>query len=304
MVKMLDLRDQFLKGELDKHTYSKLILAKHSVFSEYSAMLSASDIRHIEIDKNGVWVHSNLGPVCLELSLLDRGTPSMVALNFGQYERSEFDIWQRLVPSTASIADIGANIGWYSLHWATRSPNARIFSFEPVPSTFKAFHKNIVRNDLSNIRAEQLGMSDKIGAMELFVDPSIAGAASAHPSVYESTSIALTVQMTTLDNYASIHGLHFDAIKIDVEGGELAVLKGATKVLSRDRPILFVEMLRRHARAFGYHPNDILSFTRLFGYKCYCIEDNRLAEFTQMDDETTATNFFFIHASKLPDTLP
>jgi FkbM family methyltransferase len=298
MTDRLELRELFRQGILDKHAYSKAILVKHAVLAEYSALLSGSDIKHIEINSDGVWLHSSLAPICVELDLLDRGTPGMAALNFGNYERTEFNMWRRLVPSAASIADIGASIGWYSAHWAALDSEARVIAFEPVPSTFRGLQRTVSRNRLSNITAEPLGVSEKDGKLEIFVDPSIAGAASAHPSVYAATSNPVCVQVIQLDNYASQHNLHFDALKIDVEGGELAVLKGATQVITRDRPILLVEMLRRHARAFGYHPNDIIAFMKPLGYRCYFVNEDHLLEFTQMDEETIETNFFFIHESK------
>lgn len=298
MNQRLDLRAAFRQGTLDKHAYSKAIVPLHTVLAEYATLLEDSDVDHLEIRADGVWLHSGLAPVSFALALGDRGTPTMVSLNFGRYERDEFDMWLRLVPKGSSIADIGANIGWYGIHWATLDPSCRVVAFEPVPDTYRTLQGNIARNKLANMIAEPMGVSSAAGTIEIFVDPTIAGAASAHPSVYGETSKAVTAPVVTLDSYARQHGLRFDALKIDVEGGELAVLQGAAEVLARDRPILFVEMLRRHAKEFGYHPNDIIALMKSHGYSCYRLADDALVDFPAMDDETVETNFFFIHDKK------
>ena len=298
MSNLLNLREDYRSGRIDKHIYSKSLLSVHSLLGEYRALLVDSDIDRIEIGADGIWLYSNLAPICMELSLIDRGTPGMNALNFGQYERPEFDMWQKLVANGATIADIGANIGWYSIHWAAIDPSSHIFSFEPVPSTYESLTKNVNKNNLMNIVVENMGMSSSCGSLEIFVDPSIAGAASAHPSVYGASSMPVQTVVTTLDDYAKLNTLHFDAVKLDVEGGELAVLQGASQVLSDDRPIIFIEMLRRHARAFGYHPNDIIALMKTFDYDCFRIESGVLLPFLHMDEHTIDTNFFFIHRSR------
>ncbi len=113
----------------------------------------------------------------------------------------------------------------------------------------------------------------------------------------------MTAKTTTLDDYAVSHSLRFDAIKLDVEGGELAALQGAKQVLTEHRPMIFSEMLRRHARAFGYHPNDIIAMMNSLNYGCFRTSGGNLAPFERMEEDTVETNFFFLnrvaHASLL-----
>lgn len=289
------LREQFRRGAIDKHEYSRAMALQHEALSEYVRLLRGSDIALIEIGTDGIRIRSRLAPVVFPFDPIDRGSPCMVALNFGAYERPEFDMWKRLVPAGATVADIGANIGWYSVHMAAHDAAARIFAFEPVPCSFNLLSRAVTENGLNNVVMEQLAVADRSGAMIIHVDPTIAGAASAHPTVYQDSSAPVQVQVTTMDEYADAHRLKFDAFKLDVEGGEFAALRGATTVLTRDRPMVFVEMLRRHARAFGYHPNDIIAFMESLGYACFHIAGAALTPFHVMEEDTTATNFFFLH---------
>lgn len=293
----LRLREDYRRGLIDKHEYSRAMSAQHEALAEYMELLTGSDIERIELTSEGVWLHSRLAPVAIACDLGDRGTPPMVSLNFGQYERTEFDMWKRLVPHAAVIADIGANIGWYCAHMAATDPQAHIVAFEPVPSSFNWLQMTIARNGFQNIVAEPLAISDRAGTIELHVDPTIAGAASAHPTVYFDNASPVTAKATTLDDYAVSHSLRFDAIKLDVEGGELAALQGAKQVLTEHRPMIFSEMLRRHARAFGYHPNDIIAMMNSLNYGCFRTSGGNLAPFERMEEDTVETNFFFLHRS-------
>jgi hypothetical protein len=90
-------------------------------------------------------------------------------------------------------------------------------------------------------------------------------------------------------------------IKIDVEGAELLVLRGAQETLRHQHPIIQCEMLRKWAKRFKYHPNDIIAFLSRFGYQCYVLRSGKLCRFHAMTDETEERNFFFIHSErKLP----
>jgi FkbM family methyltransferase len=295
MNERLRLREQYRSGAIDKHEYFRLMTVQHEALLDYVQLLAGSDLATIEIDADGIRVRSRLAPVLFPFDPSDRGTPCMVSLNFGQYERAEFDMFRRLVSAGATIADVGANIGWYSAHLAAHDPTSRIFAFEPVPSSFNWLTRTIRLNRLSNVVAEQLAISDRAGTLVIHVDPTIAGAASAHPTVYQDSSTPVQVQAVSLDDYASAHGLKFDAIKLDVEGGELAALKGARRILADERPIVFAEMLRRHARAFGYHPNDIIALMESLGYACFHAALARLVAFRRMEESTLETNFFFLH---------
>lgn len=291
----LALRAAFERGELDKHAYSRAMAEQHAALTEYGELLRGTSAAKIEIADDGIWMQSRLAPVWISYDPADRGSPPIVILNFGAYEPENFALWHSLLPAGASIADIGANIGWYTLHAAALDPSATVVAFEPVPKSFEQLRRAIVRNGLSRVTTENVAVADHTDGLTLIADLSIAGAASVHPTIMLDHPQTIHVSSVTLDGYAKEHALHFDAIKLDVEGGELAVLRGATQILTTDRPLVFCEMLRRHARAFGYHPNDIITLMAGHGYRCFTLSGGRLQAFAEMTEETMQTNFFFLH---------
>ena len=130
------------------------------------------------------------------------------------------------------------------------------------------------------------------------VDATISGAASAAPSTGETGLEPISCPVKTIDDIVYSHKGTVQVLKLDIEGGELLALRGASRVLSEQRPIVFCEMLRKLARPFGYHPNDIIALMNGYGYACYRAETDRLIRFESMDEDTIETNFYFLHGDR------
>jgi FkbM family methyltransferase len=197
------------------------------------------------------------------------------------------------------IFDIGANVGYYSLRWASHmAAGGQIHAFEPVPSTFAWLLRNIALNDLDDvIHANNIGLGAAPQTMSIFV-PELTGSGAAsfrnlHP---DEASCEVEVKLETLDRYFSASGLNrLDLIKADVEGAELLVLQGGCETIARYRPLIFMELLRKWSKPFGYHPNDVLKMLGEIGYRCYTFGEGRLIPFQMMTEDTVQKNFFFAH---------
>lgn len=79
--------------------------------------------------------------------------------------------------------------------------------------------------------------------------------------------------VTTLDKYCERNGIEFvDLIKVDLEGAELFVLKGAKRLLEANpRPVIVVEMNRRTVERFGYTVDTLLGFWESKGFRCFSV---------------------------------
>ena len=78
----------------------------------------------------------------------------------------------------------------------------------------------------------------------------------------------------------------------------MLAFRGGLNVITKFKPIIFTEMLRKWSEKFNYHPNDIIKFFADIGYDCYVNEGDFLKLFARMDDLTKETNFFFLHRDK------
>ena len=289
------LRLSYLRGELDKHEFARQIGEHHRALRDTASLLEGSDIAAIELTPGTVTFVSRFGHARFPCDPVDRGLPPVVALNFGAYERKDFSMLLQLVPPGGTFVDIGANIGWYSIHVAIADREANVIAVEPIPSSFRWLVAAIEANSLTNITPLNIAVGPQDGTTTLFVDATISGAASAAPSTGEAGLEPITCPVKTIDDIVYRHSETVQVLKLDIEGGELLALRGAARVLSEQRPIVFCEMLRKLARPFGYHPNAIIALMDGYGYACYRAEADCLIRFESMDEETIETNFYFLH---------
>ena len=101
----------------------------------------------------------------------------------------------------------------------------------------------------------------------------------------------------TLDKYIKEKKVQPDFLKIDVEGAEKNVIEGFhnSLILLKKKNILFIEILRKWSREFGYSATEFFKEIISYGYKCYSsCSNNTLKECNGIDDKTIETNFLFI----------
>jgi FkbM family methyltransferase len=171
----------------------------------------------------------------------------------------EMDILEQLnsiLPEQAVIFDLGANIGNHSLYWAKKRNAKKVYAFEPVLETFKILEKNIQLNHGENvIAAYNVALSDRQENLTIksFSQQNIGGTSL-------KKSISGNIQAIDLDHF-QFPEKNIDLVKIDVEGFECNVLKGATAFLRNYAPkFIFIEVLtwrnarfvRRFLSSFGY----------------------------------------------------
>ena len=82
-----------------------------------------------------------------------------------------------------------------------------------------------------------------------------------------------------------------------VEGAEYLVIQGALEIIQQHKPVLMLEMLRKWMRCFHVHPNDVINELKNMGYKCYSVSPQTalLIHVPFVDENTSETNFFFLH---------
>lgn len=143
--------------------------------------------------------------------------------------------------------DVGANTGFYSILVGKLAPRCQIRAFEPVPSIVRMCRENLAAN-LVSADLHEVALSEHEGTAEIFFPP------GDHGLVETSASLSATfnsggnmsssiVTTRTLDQVNESIGETVGFIKIDVEGFEHAVLRGAKRVVERDRPFVVIEVL-------------------------------------------------------------
>ena len=148
------------------------------------------------------------------------------------------------------VLDVGANTGFYSLLAAGFHPNIRVHAFEPVPEVAAILEQNLKLNGFPEgaVRLNRVAVGSTDGETELYIPQSHHGmvemSASLNREFRGQHDAVLRVPVVSLDSYVASNRLRrVDVVKVDVETMEHVVLAGATAVLRRYRPVVFLEVL-------------------------------------------------------------
>lgn len=194
-------------------------------------------------------------------------------LEYGSFE-PEVNQALRAVLDSLSVPrvllDIGANIGMISLPLARRYPDLVVHAFEPGPHQAALLQRSISENRLDDrVFLERVALGDRCGENLFAVHSTVhASGDGLIDTGRAGPSQLIRVQMWTLDNWWErkkrpvVH-----LVKIDVEGAELLVLKGARSFLSQARPVVVFELAKENVAAYPYEPGEIIEYFEGFGYE-------------------------------------
>lgn len=164
------------------------------------------------------------------------------------------------------VLDIGVNLGWTALNLGKLCSRGQVFGFEPDPENFERFMVNMRLNKLPNVIVSPVALGAGAGKVSMHVPtPSNRGGNRIGSATREAT--ASGIPMMTADEFVAQHQLaRVDLIKIDTEGYELQVLRGASGLLRRFGPVLFVEINDDNLRQQGGSANELFDHLRAHGY--------------------------------------
>jgi FkbM family methyltransferase len=160
----------------------------------------------------------------------------------------------------ATVVDVGAHVGLHTLMFSCRVGAAgHVIAVEPSPANADLLRLHLVWNDRMNVTVIEAVVGDHEGAIEFAYRADAADPGGfANSIVYDIGGLRKHMPMTTLD--AICKGLLPDLVKIDVEGAELLVLRGAEETLARSAPILVVAVHPEPLKMLGSTPTELVAF--------------------------------------------
>jgi FkbM family methyltransferase len=169
----------------------------------------------------------------------------------GVWEKESLRVLKRIIyrfglnQPNKVIADVGANIGYYSIFFSKYlDTSAKIFAFEPSMEILPVLRKNLVINNISNVKILDLAVADHTGRDEFFIAEHHHESSLLKEWSNNATTGTKTVVATiTLDDFfVKFNQSRFpDLIKMDIEGGGIYALKGITRCLTENRPFILIE---------------------------------------------------------------
>jgi FkbM family methyltransferase len=200
----------------------------------------------------------------------------------GKFESHEAQLVERFLRKGMTVLDIGAHHGFYTLLASKCVGTAgRVIAFEPSPRERKRLKEHVRINKCRNVEIEPFALGKESGSEELFI---VQGQEdwcnSLRLPVVQAMTTTMTVQVKSLDQYLAHRNIaQVDFVKLDVEGAELDVLKGAHGLLrSKGKPVLLVEVFDIRTDPWGYRAREIVQLLARLQYRWFDIGPHGAAE--------------------------
>lgn len=170
-------------------------------------------------------------------------SPMMYDRAVGVYESYTFDSIRSRIQPGMTFIDVGANKGDYTLFTGHLiGESGKVIAVEPVPENIHWFNKSLAENDLENVTLVDAALSDENGHATFQLGER-SGWGSVIPGKDEPEAGTIRVRTVTLDSLVPELELdRVDALKIDVEGGEVEVIRGAEETIDRFRPMIWLDI--------------------------------------------------------------
>lgn len=208
----------------------------------------------------------------LEAAPGDHGVRTGVFLMRDRYEPSVRAAIDGFLHPGDIAFDIGANFGLWALRMAERvGPTGRVVAFEPAPDTLDALLENARLSGADNIEARQIALGAEAGKADLYIpaDPGSASLASHDAGDDDGATTVVRVHVELLDNFwRAIGSPAVRLVKIDAEGAEPLVLRGAADFFATCRPVTCCEINPPRLRALGFDAAAVMDFFLLLNYRC------------------------------------
>ncbi len=192
-----------------------------------------------------------------------------------QYEDYESNIVKKLIVAGDYVVDVGACFGWYStLACKLVGSSGRVFAFELVPAIAEELKHNVHLNRLEeNITIENVGLAEKDGTLDYHYAQDL-GLGNLRSDVLKDGGTLKTgkASVTSLDHYLEKNAIKkVDFIKCDIDGADLLFLRGASNVLSSQKPIVLMEVSGAHGQSYGSSCYDIFQELSRYGYHFFSL---------------------------------
>lgn len=186
------------------------------------------------------------------------------------------------ITAGSAIIEVGANIGFESLYFAKRFPNAIVYSYEPGAYPYDSLMLAKAYNHLDNLKVFKLAVGNAPGIAKLS-SPTLAANNKGLGSLKQNKDLEINyaheeVQVVTLDTHFS-EQRRVSLIKIDTQGFEWNVLQGAAKIITEQRPVIIFE----HEDQYHDNPKEtrqsMAAFFEKLGYDLYIAGEDVLKSF-------------------------
>ena len=183
----------------------------------------------------------------------------------------EFDNFLHLAADCRHLLDIGALHGAFSLAFTASNPKNSALAVDASPYAFARLLYNVHANPQCRISTEECAISESAGRLKMGFEWEHAVASSA-------SLFSIMVDRFTGDAICKKHGFQPDAIKIDIEGHELAALRGLQHTLKENRPLIFLEIHPARIALSGGSLQDLHQIISNLSYQIHSLDNTIISK--------------------------
>lgn len=207
---------------------------------------------------------ANVIPRSVYLSLNARVAARDIAS--GRRYVPEIEMLPKFIRAGDTVLDIGGNHGLYSYHLSHLvGPSGQVHTFEPVPLNLSILRHTVKNLGLKNVTVHPEGCGDKSGSAMFCVLLDHGIPQLGWPRRQEAKGLKFQCDIVRLDD---VINARISFLKIDVDGAELLVLRGAERILRESRPAILFEA-GGYTSDFGYEQQAVFDFLSNFGYRFF-----------------------------------
>jgi FkbM family methyltransferase len=228
--------------------------------------------RLFPIESVEAWL-PNVGRVRLDLG--NSGDAQIYWVGLHREDPEIVRVIQRSLPPDGIFLDVGANIGIHTLAAARHvaAGGGAVVAFEPHPDNFPTLTHNLERNGLHHVTAHNLGLAEAPDVL------TCQGPRKGNWSLASHGEHTFRVRLVRLDDYLEEHPLpRLDMVKIDVEGAEVRVLRGAGRAIARFRPLIVFEVCPGWLGRMKSSVTELLATVESLGYTVHSLPSDGRAE--------------------------
>jgi FkbM family methyltransferase len=217
-------------------------------------------------------------------------------------DEPDLEIVEKLVDQGDSVVDLGANIGVYTVFLSRLvTDTGRVYSFEPVPTTFGFLKNNVTRLGLRNVVLRQSAITNHACRITMTIPKDEWGAENFYQASVVADGAKSRADMTVmveglpLDQAILADIEHMKFVKCDVEGHELHCLQGAIQLIIRSRPAWLMEV-SGNPEQLGSNAAIVFAFMRDYGYGVWVFRQGRLERWVP---GLRSINYLFLYSEHL-----
>jgi FkbM family methyltransferase len=184
--------------------------------------------------------------------------------HYGDWAQQELDLFDTFLTETSNVIDVGANIGTHSVFFSKKCSKGSVIAIEPQIYINQILNANLLINKCFNVIPYRVACGSSNGEARMVnINPFVNGKVNyGEFKVNDKADAGFYTDIVKLDSFLKLE-IVFDLLKIDVEGMEVEVLSGASKLIKKHKPKIYLEFNSHNGN------DELITLLESFGYINY-----------------------------------